>query len=140
MIDDSTTLDEICRAHGVLACYLFGSRADEGKAVLEGRKVPAEGSDLDVGVFFEAGTLPAHRVLAALQIAFEDHLAPLRIDLVPLDRVDPLFQFSAISGHRVASLEPSRVERMELRIMRSAAELLPVQRGLERDLFGASSR
>ena len=140
MSEESPSLLEICCAHGVLACYLFGSRADDGKAVLEGRGVPGGGSDLDVGILFASGNLPSHRVLASLQIAIEDLVAPLHVDLVPLDRVDPLFQFAAISGHRVATLDPSRVDRTELRIMRAAAELLPVQRRLERDLFRAEPR
>ena len=130
----------MCRTHGVLACYLFGSRADEGKNVLEDECASAGGSDLDVGVLFASGRLPSYRILASLQTALEDLFAPLRVDLVPLDRVDPLFQFSAISGHCVASLDRSRVDRTELRIMRAAAELLPIQRRLERDLFGAVSR
>jgi predicted nucleotidyltransferase len=133
-------LDDVCRAHGVMACYLFGSRAEDGKAILDGRAASKGGSDLDVGVLFASGDLPDHRVLGSLQVALEDLFAPLRVDLVPLDRVDPLFQFAAISGHRVASLDPPRVDRTELRIMRSAAELLPIQRRLEREQFGTGSR
>jgi hypothetical protein len=61
------------------------------------------------------------------------------VDLVPLDRVDPLFQYAAICGHRVAEIDASRTSRIELRIMRTAAELLPIQRGLEREHFGSPS-
>jgi predicted nucleotidyltransferase len=139
-MDRSGRLLELCRSHGVLACYLFGSRADEGQAVLDGTSATKAGSDLDIGVSFTTGDLPHHRVMASLQVALEDLFAPLRVDLVPLDRVDPLLQFAAISGHCVASLDRSRVDRTELRIMRAASELLPVQRRLERDLFGTGSR
>jgi predicted nucleotidyltransferase len=138
--DKSSQLLEICREHGILACYLFGSRADDGKAVLEGPSAIEGGSDLDVGVLFASGDLPNHRTLSSLQIALEDLFAPLRVDLVPLDRVDPLFQFAAISRHRVAALDPSRADRTELRVMRAAAELLPIQRRLERDQFGVESQ
>lgn len=140
MIDRHASLERTCRAHGVLACYLFGSRADDGRSILDGGGVFGEGSDIDVGVLFADGKLPPHRTLASLQTALEDLFTPMRVDLVPLDRVDPLFQFSAITGHRVTALDPSRVDRIELRIMRTASELLPVQRRLERDLFGVSTR
>lgn len=140
MVPSQSRLADVCRQHGVLACYLFGSRADDGKALLDGVASGSPGSDLDVGVLFETGQLPPPRVLARLQVALEDIFAPLRVDLVPLDRVDPLFQFAAICGHRVAEIDASRTSRTELRIMRTAAELLPVQRRLERGHFGGASR
>jgi hypothetical protein len=37
-------LDEICGEFGLLAVYLFGSRADDGLSVLKGRTVLGEGS------------------------------------------------------------------------------------------------
>lgn len=70
----------------------------------------------------------------------EDLFAPLRIDLVPLSRVDPLFQFAVISGHRVAATDSGSVARFELQVMREAAELLPVQRRLELEAFGVTTR
>jgi hypothetical protein len=64
---------------------------------------------------------------------------PLRVDLVPLERVDALFQYRAIEGHRIYTADSDRVDRRELVIMRRASDLLPVQRALERDLFGVTS-
>jgi len=55
-------LDEICRGFNLLAVYLFGSRADDGLAVLEGRTVDREGSDLDVGVVFRDRKVPVDRL------------------------------------------------------------------------------
>lgn len=120
------------------AVYLFGSRADEGLRVLAGEEAAASGSDLDVAVLLDSG----HRgpdVLADLQIAMEDTFAPLRVDLVPLDRVDALFQFRAIDGHRVFAADAGRIDRYELLVMRRAAELLPVQRAIERERFGVAT-
>lgn len=77
--------------------------------------------------------------LPELQVALEDVFEPLRVDLVPLERVDALFQYRAIEGHRICAADSGRVDRRELVIMRRASDLLPVQRALERDLFGVTS-
>jgi predicted nucleotidyltransferase len=132
-------LDDLCRRHRVLALYLFGSRADDGRRRLAGEAVAASGSDLDVAVLFEDSAAPFRR-LAALQVALEDVFAPLRVDLLPLQRVDPLVQFAAIDGLRIATLDTTRADRFELDVMRQAAELLPIQRQRERDVFGLSTR
>jgi predicted nucleotidyltransferase len=124
-------------AHGVLALYLFGSRADDGKRALAGELVEGAGSDLDVGVVFDAPPPPL--ALTDLQLALEDVFAPLRLDLVPLQRVDGLFQFRAIDGHRIFAADEHEVDLFELGVMRHASELLPAQRAIERDLFGTTT-
>lgn len=125
-------------SHRVEAVYLFGSRADDGLRALAGASVAAAGSDLDIGLLFAAGTVGPDR-LALLQVALEDVFSPLRVDLVPLDRVDALFGFHAADGHRIYARDSGWVDRWELVVMRRAAELLPIERQLERDLFGVST-
>ena len=98
-MDRREGLARTCAEHGVAAVYLFGSRANDGLAVLDGAERTGSGSDLDVALLFTAAPAPVRR-LAQLQVALEDVFSPLRIDLVPLDRVDPIFQFRAIDGHR----------------------------------------
>ena len=61
------------------------------------------------------------------------------MDLVPLASVDSLFQFRAIDGHRVFTADPERADRRELVVMRRAAELLPLQRAIERERFGVAT-
>lgn len=132
-------LDRICRDRGLLAVYLFGSRADDGLRLLAGEAVDRAGSDLDVGVAFRAPEAASFRILVQLQLEFEDLFEPLRVDLVPLHRVDPIFQFNAIDGHRIAAPDSDAADFYELRVMREASELLPIQRQLERELFGVST-
>jgi predicted nucleotidyltransferase len=132
-------LSELCREHRILAIYLLGSRAADGLALLDRRPVERAGSDLDIGVAFLAGQPGDHREMSRLQIELEELFAPLRVDLVPLDRVDALFQFAAIDGHRVAVLDDDRADRWELDVMRRAAELLPIQRWIEREKFGVAT-
>jgi len=131
-------LHEICRKFELLSVYLFGSRADDGLRLLQGDQVSAEGSDLDVGVFFISRQMDA-RLLGEMQVAFEEVFEPLRVDLVPLDRVDPLFQFRAIDGHRVATSDSTATDERELEVMRRAADLLPFQRQAELETFGVAT-
>ncbi|MFN2431444.1 MAG: nucleotidyltransferase domain-containing protein [Gemmatimonadota bacterium] len=132
-------MQDLCRRFEILAVYLFGSRADEGLRRLGGERALARGgSDLDVGIVFRSSDFSAGS-LSLIQIALEDAFDPLAIDLVPLQRVDPLLAFAAIDGHRVAVADGTAAGSFELDVMRAAAELLPVQRRLERDLFGVST-
>ena len=131
-------LERIRDKYGLLAVYLFGSRADDGLRLLRGESVEPEGSDLDIGIVFlreEPGLLQ----LGSLQIDLSDAFSPLTIDVVPLNKVDPLFQFRAIDGHRIDVADTHRADIFELEVMRRAAELLPIQRHLERDLFGVAT-
>ncbi len=131
-------LKKTCENFDVLAVYLFGSRADDGLLLLRDRPVSAQGSDLDVGVVFPTLDRPRWR-LAELQVAMEEVFSPLRVDLVPLQRVDALFQWNAINGHRVAVTDSTGADEYELVVMRRAAELLPIQRRLEEETFGVST-
>ena len=133
-----STLEQQCRACGVLAVYLFGSRASDGMRALAGEALDPAGSDLDVGVVF-LGRDADVAALPSLQVAIEDACAPLRIDLVPLQRVDGLFQFAAIDGERVFAADVDQADLYELVVMRKAAELLPLQRAIERERFGVST-
>lgn len=131
-------LDRLCERFGLAAVYLFGSRADDGLRRLQGEPVAAEDSDLDVGVVFRDPGFDPRR-LSLLQVDLEDLFAPMRVDLVPLQRLDPLFQFHAIDGHRVAAPDPTFANRWELVVMNRAEELLPIQRQIERERFGFST-
>jgi predicted nucleotidyltransferase len=131
-------LHDICRGFELLAIYLFGSRADDGLRLLQGDPVPVAGSDLDIGVFFATRRTDTD-MLGELQNALEEIFEPLRVDLVPLDRVDPLFQARAIDGHRVATADSTAADERELEVMRRAADLLPFQRLFELETFGATT-
>ena len=136
---DESPLTEACHRHGLLAVYLFGSRAADGLRRLAGEAVDGKGSDLDVGVVFVDPAAHLQR-LGALQADLEDVFTPLRVDLVPLQRVDPLFQYAAVDGHRVATTDEHRSDLFELLVLRRAAEALPLERERERRVYGVTSR
>lgn len=119
-------LERACRAFEVTAVYLFGSRADDRLRILAGDPVEAAGSDLDVAVL-PAGCHALVDRLANLQVALDAVFTPPGVDLVLLDRIDALFQFRVIDGHRVFAADPARVDRYELLVMRRGAELLPAR-------------
>jgi predicted nucleotidyltransferase len=134
----SEALEQLGRDAGILAVYLFGSRADEGLRRLAGEEVEQAGSDLDIGIVFAEPNIEP-RALSRLQAAFEDLFEPLVVDLVPLQRVDPIFQFHAIDGHRVTTADATAADRYELDVMNMAEELLPIQRQIEVQRFGRST-
>ena len=80
-----------------------------------------------------------YQEMGALQAALADVFPPFRVDLVPLDRVDPLFQFAAVDGIRVAAPDSTAADDHELLVMRRAADLLPFQRELEIERFGVAT-
>lgn len=140
MMSRRSKLEGVAREHGLLAVYLFGSRADDGQALLEGASVEGDGSDLDVGVVYRGREGPDFRRLASLQVELEEAFDPLRVDLVPLQRVDALFQFQAMDqGHRVLVTDSDAADYYELYVMNRAEELLPIQRRLEQETFGVST-
>ena len=137
-MESEVRLRDLCAAFDLLSIYLFGSRARDGLRRLSGQVVAGEGSDLDVGFFGRAGAIGSDRI-GGLQAAMEELFTPLRVDLVPLDRVDPLFQFAAIQGERIVAADTTAADEKELEVMRRAADLLPFQRQLEVDEFGVST-
>ncbi|MBV8200703.1 MAG: hypothetical protein JOZ15_08765 [Acidobacteria bacterium] len=131
-------LERICRDHGVLAAYLFGSRANDGLKMLRGEPVIGEGSDLDLGVMVPGPGLDLHSRVR-LDLELSTVFAPLRLDLVPIERVDPLFQVRIIDGHRVFTTDSTAADLYELLVFRRAADALPRQREREIELFGVST-
>jgi predicted nucleotidyltransferase len=131
-------LDDARDRFGLLAVYLFGSRADDGRRLLAGQPVEPAGSDLDIGIVYREGNID-FASLGRIHLCFQEIFEPLAVDLVPLQQVDPLFQFRAIDGHRVTVSDSHRADLFELEVMSRAAELLPVQRQLERELFGVAT-
>jgi predicted nucleotidyltransferase len=131
-------LGRLCREQGLLAIYLFGSRAEDGLRLLNGEPVQSEGSDLDIGIVVPDPGIDL-RALVGLDLAFAEVFAPLRVDLVPIQRVDPLFQVRIIDGHRIFAADSTQADLYELLVFRRAADQLPLQRARELVLFGVST-
>ncbi|HOK20424.1 MAG TPA: nucleotidyltransferase domain-containing protein, partial [Thermosynergistes sp.] len=96
-------LKGICADHDVILVYLFGSQAEAGFRLLEGRnEVPSDQlADLDVGVV-TAKPLPPPgqraKLYSDLYNELEEVFKPFRLDLVFLEEHHSVFQFEAIKG------------------------------------------
>ncbi|MEW6741334.1 MAG: nucleotidyltransferase domain-containing protein [Planctomycetota bacterium] len=133
-------LENLAQHHEVLVIYLFGSRARDGERALGGCEVERNGSDLDVGVLLKHAPSDLFLAYGGLQADLEELFRPLRVDLVLLHEADAFLQEAAIKGIEIFCADPHRRDLYELEIMRRVGDLLPIQRQLERVLYGTSSR
>jgi predicted nucleotidyltransferase len=123
-------LGEICRRYGIGALYLFGSRAPEMGARLQGGDPPPAfpGSDLDVGVLLPRGAMLDHRRRVALASEIEDLFGVDRADLVLLNEASAFLALEAVRGDLVYDSDPDHTARFEMYVLRRAADLLPFER------------
>jgi predicted nucleotidyltransferase len=133
------TIDEICHRFHISLCYLFGSQAEAGKALLSGSPVEMEDpeSDIDFAVLFIEIPEDGLKTYAALSLELQDLVRPFRADLLFLHEVDHLIQLEAIQGICVFSLDNERREEYEERVMKCAADELEIFRRNEKDMFEA---
>jgi predicted nucleotidyltransferase len=130
MRDLRPDLEAICRRVGVASLYLYGSRAREITARLEGggARPGRENSDLDVAVQPAAGRLESPRSRVALAQALEGFFEVPRVDLVILPEADSFLAADAVRGELVFCDDEDRQAREELYYLRRAADLVPYQR------------
>ncbi|MEC4685793.1 MAG: nucleotidyltransferase domain-containing protein [Nitrospirota bacterium] len=106
--------DRICKDYGILAAYIFGSRAEEGAAFLEGKeyeKTEDPLADIDMGVvFLERPLSPKERIrtYGRLYSELNEILSPFTLDLIFLQETGVILQFEAISGLVVYSCDEDR--------------------------------
>lgn len=123
-------IEHLCREHGLLAVYLFGSRADDGLRLLQGDTVAREGSDLDLGIVFHDSTFDPG-LLAILQVELAALFEPLQVNVVPLQSISSLVQFKTIEGHRTMETDSTAADLYELHVMSQASDLLFIKKQFE---------
>ena len=96
-IDWQRTLQVWQETPEVLAAWAFGS-AQEGQV--------APGSDVDVGVWFEAP--PSFELQLALLARLQGTLGVDEVDLVVLNEANPILRFEALSGQTLYCRDRSR--------------------------------
>ena len=137
----SRFLEKIGRVHDVVVMYLFGSRAADGLRILSGEKVADEGgSDLDVGVVLARPFDDPMLGFGGLHADLSELFSPLRVDLVLLDEAGAFIREAAILGTEIYCGDEHRRDLWELDALRRAGDLLPIQRHVERLLYGRTSR
>ncbi|MFQ5790170.1 MAG: nucleotidyltransferase domain-containing protein [Acidobacteriota bacterium] len=111
-------------SEGLLAAYLFGSRA-RGAATRE--------SDLDVGILFDrrAGL----EQLIHLQQELED-AAGVSVDVVDLRAASPFLALDVVRGIRFFCKDEIACDELELYVLRRAGDLEPLERERRAGLLG----
>lgn len=132
-------IETICKKYNVALCYIFGSQQEEGKALLEGKKVEildAE-SDIDFAVLFTTPPEDTIRTYASLSLDLQELVSPFKVDLLLLHEVDHLIQLEAIKGHNVYSIDEGLREAYEEKVAMLASDEIEIYKLNEKDLFEA---
>lgn len=121
-------LANLCRKFGVLSLYSFGSRAEEARAYLEGKKNTwDEGKrDLDIGITPAEGKLQTWHDHILFIVALEELFSYEPVDLVIIPRISPFLAVSVIRGELLYCDNLYRQAMEELYILRRAADLIPI--------------
>lgn len=139
--DRSKPLAELCRRLGVASLYVFGSRAGEARAWVEGRRerMADSTSDLDLGVQPVERTWDVARkadTCTAFEVAFD---VP-RADLVLLSEAPAFLAVEIIRGELLYCDDPVRQAEEELFVLRRAGDLAPFHRARLEGLLDGSVR
>jgi len=122
-------LAAICRQFEVEALYVFGSRAAEVFACVQGLGALASStSDVDVGVLPMSSRLSDPRERVRLADAMEHLLGGPRVDLVMLPEADPYLALDVVSGELLYCADAVRQAEYELYALRRAGDLAPFER------------
>jgi predicted nucleotidyltransferase len=132
-------IDEICKKYNIALCYLFGSRQEQGKDILEGRHVEIEDieSDIDFAVLFIKSPKNPLETYASLSLDLQELVSPFRADLLFLHEVDHLIQLEAINGINIYAMNNDFREGYEEKVMMLASDELEIFKLNEKDLFEA---
>lgn len=108
--------------------YVFGSRAAEAFALLQGSTAPLANSkhDVDIAIFVHAPLSVEQKVDLAL--ALEDVFGVTRVDLVILNDANPFLAANAIRGYRLYVQDSYEADEYELYVLRRAGDLAPFER------------
>jgi predicted nucleotidyltransferase len=136
-----TALQAIAADYGLLAVYVFGSRADEVAALAAGTPVTPTHPDSDVDI----GVLPLRdHVLSAqdrvrLVHRLETLLEAPRVDLVVLPEADAFLAADVVRGELLLAVNLDAEAEAQLYYLRRAAELAPLLREQWREAIGGAT-
>jgi len=132
-------IKKICNKYNIALCYLFGSQQNNGKAILEGKKVEISDpeADIDFAVLFTKPPENTLETYAYLSLELQELVYPFRADLLFLHEVDYLIQHEAIRGINIYSADDELKEAYEEKVGMFASDELEIFKLNERDLFEA---
>ncbi|MGC1378097.1 MAG: HepT-like ribonuclease domain-containing protein, partial [Anaerolineales bacterium] len=121
-------IEALCRENRLRLMYVFGSRAGEVWALLngDGKSLPQSASDVDIAVLPAAALTVDQKVTLAL--ALEKLFDVERVDLVSLAQADPFLAVNAIRGKRLYAFDAYEADEYDLYVLRRAGDLAEVER------------
>lgn len=121
-------IEALCRENQVRLMYVFGSRAGEVWALLNGdeKSLPKSASDVDIAVLPAAALTLDQKVNLAL--ALEKIFEVERVDLVSLADADPFLAANIIRGERLYASDSYQADEYDLFVLRRAGDLAEMER------------
>jgi predicted nucleotidyltransferase len=132
-------IKKICNKYNIALCYLFGSQQNNGKAILEKKKIEISDpeADVDFAVLFMRPPENTLETYAYLSLELQELVSPFKADLLFLHEVDHLIQHEAIKGINIYSVDDELKEAYEEKVRMFASDELEIFKLNERDLFEA---
>jgi predicted nucleotidyltransferase len=157
MNDDlAATLTGLCEEHGLVAMYVFGSRADEIAERVTGREAQAADaeagrtgqtrqpthaahpeSDVDIGVQPRRDRVLSAADRVGLMQQLETLLDAARVDLVILPEANAFLAADVVRGELLAATDLDAESDAQLYYLRRAADLAPFLREQWREKVGS---
>jgi predicted nucleotidyltransferase len=125
----SEELSSLLPRFGLVALYVFGSRAAEIAARVRGESPAAEQaeSDVDVGAQPESGRRLTAAEKVELALALEDLLGANRVDLVVTAEAPAFLALDVVCGELIACTDLDAQAEYELFVLRRAGDLAPFE-------------
>lgn len=138
----STAADKVrdlCLRFKIALLYVFGSQAQIGLRILQGREpgIADPEADIDFAVLFEKLPEDALKTYALLSVELQELVSPFRADLLFLHEVDHLIQLEAIREILIYAVNDALQDTYEERVRMFAADELQIFRRNEKDMFEA---
>ena len=128
-------IEALCRENRLQLMYVFGSRAAEVWALLNGdeKSLPKSASDVDIGILPAAALTLEQKINLAL--ALEKIFDIERVDLISLAEADPFLAANIIRGERLYAFDAYDADEYDLYVLRRAGDLAEVERMYKENLF-----
>ena len=137
LTDLADSFSAVCRSHGLIAVFAFGSRECEIEQRLRGVETAIEypESDLDLGVLPSAGANFDVTQIVRFAVSIEDLFGVSRADVVDLRKAPPYLALDAIRGRQIYCDDDFEVANFELFVLRRAGDLAYHERQRRRMLL-----
>jgi predicted nucleotidyltransferase len=132
-------LEALAAEYGLLAIYVFGSRAEEVAARLAGDPVTASHpeSDVDIGIEPLRGRVLSAQDRVRIVHRLETLLDAHRVDLVILPEAEAFLAADVVRGELLLATDLDAEAEVQLYYLRRAADLAPLLREQWRETVGS---